>query len=311
MCVARVLKVCTASTALCQLWWDIMSETSDSIAVGVPIYQRTEALEIFLESVPEHVETVYVADNGPDQDRDIYEQEWPFALEVLHLEHDAGIGACRAAIVEESEEPFVWVGDCDMEFTDRNDLRRLRTILRSNPSIGGVSGWLIEGDIVRSGARDLVDAGQYLIKDAAEPDIEGRALPFARFDFIPQCGLFRREALETYSWDEQVRSSEHIDFFIGHQEAAEWEFASTPTVMIRHNKDIDRDYRESKRGHNHVDVEILSEKWGYEDTVAGSYSDWAQKREPSLKEEAFDVFRQATPAKVWVPAKRTLERVMT
>jgi len=58
---------------------------SDAIAVGVPIYTRERALELFLDSVPASVATVYVADNGPaeQRDRDAYAREWPFDLQAL------------------------------------------------------------------------------------------------------------------------------------------------------------------------------------------------------------------------------------
>jgi hypothetical protein len=58
---------------------------TDEIAIGVPIYTRERALELFLDSVPATVATAYVADNGPadDRDRDAYAREWPFDLQVL------------------------------------------------------------------------------------------------------------------------------------------------------------------------------------------------------------------------------------
>jgi hypothetical protein len=36
------------------------------IAVGLPVYSRTDALRQFLDSVPAYVTTAYIADNAPD-----------------------------------------------------------------------------------------------------------------------------------------------------------------------------------------------------------------------------------------------------
>ncbi|MDR9382552.1 MAG: hypothetical protein RI560_12900 [Natronomonas sp.] len=280
-----------------------------AIAAGVPVFSRETALRRFLESVPEYVETVYVADNGREQDRDLYERAWPFDLDVLNLPFDCGIGACRAAIADASREPYLWVGDCDMKIARAGDLRTLRRVLESEPDLGGVSGWLLEGRAVRSGARDLRRVGATAIKEAAALEREHGPVPFVRADFIPQAGLFRTEVYEDYAYDPAVRSTEHFDFFYGHKEAGAWDFASTPAVVTIHNRDIDPQYRESERGSRHVDRDVLADKWGIERVEVGARSDWAEVHEHGLKSDAFNLLKQRTPPRVWLSVKRGLERV--
>ena len=288
---------------------------SEDIACGVPVYSRTEALEQFLESVPPYVATVYVAENGPAASRDeragLYGREWPFDMQVVELDHDVGIGQCREAICAALAEPYLWMGDCDMAFVDPSDLRRLRGVLERNPDLGGVSGWLLEGGTVRSGARQLVEHGSRLIKAVNEPpDIKGDATPFARFDFIPQAGLFRAKIYDTYSYDSAIRNSEHVDFFYGHAERGEWAFASTPAVLVRHDRWIDAEYRESDRGGDHVDEAVLEAKHGITGIAPGSNTDWAGYRDRSVKEWLFESFRVVTPPRVWMPTRRILRRVV-
>lgn len=289
---------------------------SEAIACGVPVYTRTAAVEQFLESVPPYVQTVYIAENGPAPSREeragLYGgREWPFDLQVLDLGHDVGIGQCRAAICEALSEPYLWMGDCDMVFVDASDLRRLRGLLERNPGLGGVSGWLIEGETVRAGARQLVEHGGRLIQAVEEPtEIEGEAMPFARFDFVPQAGLFRAEAYDTYSYDPRIRNSEHVDFFYGHAQRGEWAFASTPAVIIQHNRWINDEYRESVHDGDHVDEALLAEKHGIKSIAPGSNIDWAGYRNRSVKERLFEAFRAATPPRVWMPTRRILQRVV-
>ena len=252
---------------------------TDDIAVGVPVFSRTLALEQLLSSVPSYVSTVYVADNGrcDDYREAVYAADWPFDLQVINLEYDVGIGACRSAIADAVDEHFLWVGDSDMELVRRDDLKRLRDILQANPGLGGVSGWLLEGDTIRAGAKNLQMHGDAAVKTVeSNPNVEDAPLPFARFDFIPQCGLFRTEVFATYSYDPDIFNSEHLDFFAGHKAADEWSFASTPAVLVRHHRDIDPEYRDSKRGKNHVDFDRTSEKWGIADDVerAAAVADW-------------------------------------
>jgi hypothetical protein len=283
--------------------------TGSDIAVGVPMYIRERALTNLLDSVPEYVSTVYVADNGPDQDRDCYAREWPFDVDVLHLPVDCGIGQCRAAITDALEERYLWLGDCDMEFVREDDPRILRSVLERNPDLGGVAGWLVEDDVVRAGARDLAVHGDTVVKTAAEPDVECGPVPFSRWEFIPQCALFRSECFDAYDYDPDMADSEHVDFFYGHKQS-DWEFASTPAVMTKHNRNINKAYRNSERGTDHASLELLHEKWGFSNIAPGTRPDWGFVRGRSLPEQAFDVFRRAAPPRVWIPTKRTLEGVL-
>jgi len=287
-----------------------VSPVLDDIAVCVPVLSRSEALTQFIESVPAGVSRVIVADNGPPGEHEhVYSRDWNVDIDVLDLDHDIGIGACRAALTEAVDEPYLWMGDCDMEFVDGGrDLRVLRTVLDSDPDLGGVSGWLVEGDTVRSGARDLKIVGGTAIKAGGDPDVAHRPYPHARFAFIPQCGLFRRATFGAYDYDPDIDAYEHIDFFLGHQRRARWRFASTPAVQIMHHRDIDPEYRE-RHGRHNDGAGRLATKWGVERTAAGSVSDWAQLYDRGLHEQAFDVFRQATPARVWLPVRRAFAKM--
>jgi hypothetical protein len=289
----------------------VSNTRNEAIAVGVPVFSRTAALEQFLKSVPEYVRTVYVGDNGRTEDRrDLYERDWPWRLSVQDVPFDAGIGACRHHIANVVEEPYLWVGDCDMVIQRKGDLRVLRDILESHPDLGGVSGWLREGDTIRSGARQLVYHDETVYKTVPEtPSVEADPVPFARFDMIPQCGLWRTAAFDTYTYDESIYNSEHIDFFWAHKKADQWDWASTPAVIVDHQRNIDPEYRRSKRGQNHIDFDTMARKWGFSDVQIGQRPDWITTRERSFFERGFDLFRDLTPPAVWVPVRRLLKGV--
>jgi hypothetical protein len=281
------------------------------IAVGVPVFSRTEALAQFLESVPQYVSTAYVADNGRHEERaDLYARRWAFDLEVLRPGFDVGIGACRAAITNAVDEPYLWMGDCDMEFVRFGDLRQLRRILEHNPELGGVSGWLREGDTVRSGARNLIEERGRVYKAVADGGrVDDEPLPFSTFDMVPQAGLFRSEVYETYSYDPDAGSTEHLDFFLGHKRAGEWEFASTPAVVINHHRDIDEDYRQ-ERVSDHTELSFVAGKWGVEHIHNGRRSDWVTTDEQPLHEQGFDLLRRIAPRAVWTPLYRGVKAVL-
>lgn len=128
-------------------------------------------------------------------------------------------------------------------------------------------------------------------------------LPYTTFDFIPQACLFRTEVFDAYDYDASVGATEHLDFMLGHKQT-QWEFASTPTVMIHHDRWINQEYRESKRGQNHSDLEITREKWGVEAIVPGNRADWGYARSRTIPQQGFDVIKRVTPPRVWLPIRR-------
>jgi hypothetical protein len=265
--------------------------------------------------VPGYVTTAYVADNGPDESKaereaDLYCRfRWPFDLDVIELEHDAGIGPCRAAIAQAVTEPYLWVGDCDMEILRHGDLRELQRILEAQPDLGAVAGWLQEGDRVRSGARQLVRDGATVYKTVPEqPNIRADPLPHARMDMIPQAGLWRTAMFDDVCWDADVFNSEHIDFALS-AKPTRWALASTPAVVVAHHKDIDAEYRQSKRGSNRVDMDILGRKHGVEAVHAGERPDWVTTRDRGPFEQGFDLVRSVAPPALWTPIRRIVKGV--
>lgn len=288
------------------------SPTPGAIAVGTPMFSRETALRTLLGSLPEYVQTVYVADNGEADDRDVYHEQWPFELSVEHLPYDCGIGPCRANIADRVTEPYLFVCDSDMEVTRMDDLQLLRQVLENNPDLGAIAGWLKEGDTIRTGASHLHERDGTVVKNVREtPEIEGGILPFARFDFIPQAALYRTAIFDSYSYDDEIYNSEHIDFFLGQKAADEWDFASTPGVVVQHHRNIDPEYRNSQRGKNRVDFETIDGKWGYSRSLPGPRSDWITNRDMTMKEEAFNVFRKATPPAIWMPIRSGLSKINT
>jgi len=283
-----------------------MTDLSE-IAVAVPVLSRSEALAQFLESVPAGVSRVVIADNGPPgAHTHVYSRDWHVDIDVLDLEFDIGIGACRAALTDAVGEPYLWMGDCDMAFCRTEDLQLLRDILAAHDDLGGVSGWLIEDGTVRPGAANLrVTDSAVIVGQGSEPEIVDDPLPHARFEYLPQAALFRSAVFDTYDYDPGRRHTEHTDFFLGQRAAGDWSFASTPVIQIHHHKHQDSAHRE-RRAEQHQSDDGMAAKWGVDRRVPGTPPRWDER---SLPERAFDVFRQATPARVWLPVRQTLKRV--
>lgn len=212
--------------------------TDATIAMGVKVFYRTEKMERLLKSAEDQpIETVYVADDGETEERrHLYDREYPFDLVLLDLEYDAGAGYGRNRIVEEMDEDYLLLVDSDHRVVD---IEPPLNILEERTDLGGVSGLLYKEDgQIQGNAHDFFERGDVLVRDIREDKplqyVDGQ--PFIEFDFVPGAGLFRREALEDYSWDpEYVIGKDHLDLFVGHWHKTDWSFAVYPGISLIHD----------------------------------------------------------------------------
>lgn len=303
-----------------------MTGIEKSIALGVPVFKRTEALKRCLESVDATaVDRVIVADNGRVGTHDqVYEQDWEFELTVLDLEYNSGIGACRAAIADELTEEYLIVGDNDMIIPPASELRHLQTALEYDTNLGAVSGIIVEGNRVRSGCSNLHEEtsllGGKLVVHAirSDPTVEWvrPTLPIARFDKLTDATMIRRGCIDDYSWDARFPIREHLDFYLGQYHRTDWEFAVCPAVIFDHQKGRYPSYRRTVRtdGQDYRDKrqrteELYRQKWGYDRIEYGYRPDWIDTESNSFPEQAFRLSCRYVPIRYTLPFKEAVTTI--
>jgi glycosyltransferase involved in cell wall biosynthesis len=268
------------------------------IALGVKVFRRTGKLSRLLDSVStQPVDTVYIADDGEldSEKKAIYDRDYPFSVEVLDLEYDAGLGYGRARIVERFTEDYLVIVDSDHELV--GDLDILRQQLGANERLGGVSGLLFERGQITATCHDLIERDDVLLRTVREPkQVELLAgHPFVSFDFVPNAAMFRRECLESYAWDEQyVIGKEHLDFYVGHKRETNWVFGVSPNVLFGHYPGGDATYTADRTNlEKHTQSkQYFMNKWGYEGIILGQ-TEWENptNRSLSLRGSAGNVMR--------------------
>jgi hypothetical protein len=267
-----------------------------------------------------HVDRVVVADNGEASDRDLYHGDWGVDVDVLDLPFDAGIGACRAAVADELETEFLAVVDSDMEIP--SNIETLVEILRRDPNLGAVSGILEENGRIRAGVTDfheetLLDGREALVQGIREEKtVEwSHGYPVARFDKIPNALVARRACVEDYCWDRSIKDKDHLDWFLGHWQETDWEFAVTPSVIFRHhtNRSGDTEYHRKWRYGNEQRqnrwTEAVLDKHGYDTMIWGDSRWFASGRRP-VSERVWKALAGEVPTKYSYPVKRAVERVI-
>lgn len=245
------------------------------VALGVVTYNRTTRLRRLLESVPDLIDRVFVADNGPVLDAkqqlfDLVRDEGHYDFVLLDLELNAGVGRSRQAIVRASESPFLLMADDDHELPPTTHV--LLDQLQANPDLGGVAPSLIEphDGRVYQPAKDFrvrPDNPTELIRGA---NLEAKSVeraadhPLVRFDFVPYPTLYRRSCLDDYSWDPAYPLGRtHADFYVGHWRTTGWEFAVSPGVHAFHFPGGDDEYETERRDEDKLrEAErYFREKW--------------------------------------------------
>jgi hypothetical protein len=245
------------------------------IALGVKVFTRADRLAGLLDSVVDApIDQVYVVDDGEETDRkrEIYASDYPFDLDVVQLEYDAGKGLGCRTLVERSDSEYLLVVDSDHEVPDNVGV--LRDQLEAAPELGGISGLLYEDDRIRGACHDLHDNDGVLVRDvpAAKPVETVAGRPLVRFDFLPFVTMFRRDCLEAYNWDpEYVIGKAHLDLFEGHRRQTDWEFAVSPNVLFPHypggdNTYVTNRFSDDKLGRSKA---YFLDKWGYRQIVLG------------------------------------------
>lgn len=250
-----------------------------TVAVGVPVYKRTEKLQNLLTSVESApIDTVYVADNGHTEERvKIYEEDWTFDLEVLDLEYDSGLGNCRSSIVDALSEDYLIVVDSD--HTIPTNVGLLVHQLEKKPEFGGICGLLFENGGLRGTCHDLYESNDVLIRDIREKNADIVAgAPFVEFEFLQNVAAFRRECVEEYSWDPNLKQGKpHLDFYVGHKHRTDWRFALCPSVQFPHFPGGSSDYQANRNKRERLASarEYFLNKWGYRQIIYGQVK-WLQ-----------------------------------
>lgn len=253
-----------------------------SIALGTVTLNRTDRLENLLQSVNQTpVDQVYVADNGlmNGKKKQLYQRSFDFDITVYDLEYDIGLGYCRKHIADNFEEDYLLVADDDHVLN--RDVERLKKILESRDSIGGVAGTIVEptpGRVWQS-AKDFEERDNCLYRGATIEDKNIDIIshnPFIEFDFIPYPTLYRRECIDDYGWDTQFEIGRaHIDFYLTHWRETDWSFGICPNVFFEHYPGGNATYADHRENEEKYERSFrrFDEKWGYDDVSIGE-SHW-------------------------------------
>ena len=231
-----------------------------SFSVIVKAFMRPDMVDLCLSSLDRlktQPDIVVVADDGyhTSETLDVYERHKDtLNLKPLLLPYNVGLseGRNRAFKACSKDSPYILLLDDDME--PPSNIYEVHEVMEEDLSIGGVSPLLEEKGEIHGVGADILFEGRYCrigVYGKKEVQRTSTGIGYYIYDYISNCALFRREALEAISgpWDpEFVIGYEHTDFYIRQKKLNSWRFALTPDYVARHTRDPFKDYAKKDIG---------------------------------------------------------------
>jgi hypothetical protein len=192
---------------------------------------------------------IYVADqNNPSEEMiSFYEK---YNVEYYFTENNSGLSANRNFLVDKVKEPYIFIGDDDFVFTKETDLTIMQDVLNEDKSIGIVGGKLIGSS--RYNKRLLYDKLNkkiYLIDLKEKFHTTKNKNKFIYTDLVLNFFLCKKEIFNDIRWDNNLKLSEHLDFFLRFK-LTNWKVAYTADVVGLHERERTTNYMQFRHQSN-------------------------------------------------------------
>lgn len=255
---------------------DSIDKNWREIAIVVNTFMRDEALKAFIKSVeaiyPNDWYKFYIADQGfTNIEKDKYyntlKQKGHF---VTYLPFNCGLSFARNYLVSRVIEPFIFIVDDDFEFTNKTNPSNFIRILLHDPSIGVVGGQLENHENYTynlelnktQGSLHYCPVNKKTINYTRSTHLQ-TSIPYFLSDIVLNFALFRTEVFKDIKWDDQLKLSEHTDFYLRFKNTL-WKVSFTDAVTAIHKKDRHDEIYRKLRGETNSDLgkNLFLKKWG-------------------------------------------------
>jgi glycosyltransferase involved in cell wall biosynthesis len=210
----------------------------------ITTFKRPKALERLLFSIVKYYPSanIYIADQNDVFDRefyrklksDLYDVGYQKRISVEHLDYDVGLSFARNHLVATTPNKYKLILDDDFEFTKETEIQKMVNLLENNPKVGVVGGLVkqlgqelhfeFNLEVENEELSQESDRNVWRIMDGIKYKRTGCVLNFA---------LFRKDVFNHIRWDQDLKVSEHMDFYIRMRDTP-WHILYTPDVIVDH-----------------------------------------------------------------------------
>lgn len=210
----------------------------------ITTFERPKALERLLISIAKFypMANVYVADQSKVFDRVFYKKlrrqiqgaGLIKRLSIDQLPYDCGLSYARNFLVSRTPNKYKLILDDDFEFTTETDIGKFVRILDDFKEVGVVGG------LVKQNGVDVNFEFNLEIKDKTiHHQADGNrwkdhnGIKYKRTGCVLNFALFRAELLNQVRWDNNLKVTEHTDFYLRLKKTS-WHIFYTPDVVVDH-----------------------------------------------------------------------------
>lgn len=220
------------------------------ITFGIKTFQRYDSLRDLFKSIEYYYPKakIIVADDSEKIDTLFY-VAWKKKLDItlLKMPFDSGLSAGRNLMVEHCKTDYFLLLDDDFVFTEETKIEKFYEIIKSNKKIGLVGGLCLESgrEIHYEHKLEIKDGILYQQYDGDNWE-EINGIQAKKTGCVLNFGLFRTALFKDIKWDNNLKLSEHTDYFLRFPK--KWLIYYTPEVRVIHAKNrLDIDYAKYRR----------------------------------------------------------------
>jgi phosphorylcholine metabolism protein LicD len=219
------------------------------IAIIIPNFLRNEKLIKTVESIQNtfHKEwyRLYIADQGffDAKMNEYYKSLTKQGHFATYIPFNSGLSFSRNYLINKTTEPFIFLIDNDFIISQKTNISNFINILNSDDSIGVVGGNLTGHDDYHYDLY-LKDGNIYYVrtKPVNNKTIKSFIQPTVCYeycDIVLNFALFKKEVFNQIQWDEELKLSEHSDFYLSFKNLTNWRVAHTNSVVADHSNVAD------------------------------------------------------------------------
>jgi hypothetical protein len=222
------------------------------IAIIIPTMMRHNALTQLVDSIKKTQDSnwyrIYIADQGNYEleKEQYYDKLRAEGHKIVYLPFNCGLSYSRNQLVKLTSEPYIMTIDDDFIFTEDTAIENFARILEDDKELGCVGGDLKHNPPYNWTLKYVKnDKENYLyyiackdrdIKNTLSTTVQ-KSLSYLYCDIVLNFAMYKREVLDNFHWDENLKLVEHSDFFLRLQQETKWKVAHTSSVIAIHDQD--------------------------------------------------------------------------
>jgi len=225
----------------------------DSVTFLIKTFKRQESLERLLFSIKKYYpkSKIIIGDDGDKKFNTHYYLDLWKRLDMINkpiaynFPFDSGISYGRNKLVEFSKTPYILILDDDFEFTEKTKIEKMIDVLESDSKIGVVGGVVLdEGQTERNFEHIIEKKGSILYhRNDGDKYFYIKEHKVKETDCVLNFALFRKDVFNDVKWDNDLKISEHNDFYLKMKET-DWRVIYCPDVKVNHIHKSSREYKD-------------------------------------------------------------------